>query len=621
MFNGCSSLIKLNLFSFEETSVMTSYCGYTNTFTNCNYNLKFCMNLKNLVNIPNKINQIYNCPNDCNIINNPNFNFAYNNECYETCPPGTYISTANDYLCTNNCDNYYDYNKTKCLDQMPEGYYLNDSILKTIDKCDVKCKNCSLESISNNNYCITCNDRDNYYPIFTDSIINSSFVNCSNQILEGYYFENYTYIPCYSSCKFCLGKGDIYNNNCTECYKDYILVENNCFHKCDNFYFFDTLKNDYICVEKCPNDSPYLNKDNICINDCDVNQIFNNACKIQKADEKMKDDLMIKIREELLDGNLDTIITDIIEGKKEDLIIKDIDIVYQITSPENQMNNQNEDRANIILGECENILRNNYNMSENESLIIFKIDLYEEGLLIPTVNYEIYNLKTKQKLNLSLCDETKIKIFFPTNADQNNLEKYNPNSDYYNDICYSYSENGIDMTSTDRKNNFGNKNLSLCEFNCKYTGYNSKINKSECECQIKIKLPLISNIVINKDKLFKFRDIKNSTNIKILKCYYIVFTKNGLKFNIGSYILLFIILINIISLIVFLAKGHKYLSFLINSLIKKNMTKVKKKDKKKNRKIRNNINNIINKNKVKIIIKNENYIKKRKMKIIAILQK
>ena len=58
----------------------------------------------------------------------------------------------NNNLCVKDfkCDKYYNYDKTDCLEEVPEGYYLNDSEHKTIDKCPIKCNECSLESISQN---------------------------------------------------------------------------------------------------------------------------------------------------------------------------------------------------------------------------------------------------------------------------------------------------------------------------------------------------------------------------------------------------------------------------------------------------------------------------------------
>ena len=79
--------------------------------------------------------------------------------------------------------------------------------------------------------------------------------------------------------------------------------------------------------------------------------------------------------------------------------------------------------------------------------------------------------------------------------------KYNISCDYYNDICFPFTiEYKTDIILIDRRKEYIN-NMSLCESNCELTGY--KFNKKEaiCECNIKIKLPLISGIVLNQNKL------------------------------------------------------------------------------------------------------------------------
>ena len=55
---------------------------------------------------------------------------------------------------------YYNYNKTKCIDTMPDGYYLNDTNNRTIDKCNIKCKTCNNES-NTNDLCLSCNLENN----------------------------------------------------------------------------------------------------------------------------------------------------------------------------------------------------------------------------------------------------------------------------------------------------------------------------------------------------------------------------------------------------------------------------------------------------------------------------
>ena len=182
------------------------------------------------------------------------------------------------------------------------------------------------------------------------------------------------------------------------------------------------------------------------------------------------------------------------------------------------------------MGDCEKILKEHYKTDE---LIIFKIDVKEEGLSIPTVTYQIYDLKTKQQLDTSLCSNSTLKVYLPTyGVDENHLEKYDPSSSFYNDICHSYSENGLDITNNDRKVDFTNKNLSLCGYNCEYEGYNITTKASECNCEYKNSLSTISEIIDNKDKLMKkFIDIKSSMNIKLLKCSRDLFSIKGIKNN------------------------------------------------------------------------------------------
>ena len=231
LFNGCSSLISLNLSSFSFSKVsdmnhMFSECKSLmslnlinldtslieeeiDIFNGCNKSLKYCIDERKaskimsglsefnnsicndicfiyLVSqlIPEKYSCIYLCNND------DEYKFEYKNVCYKSCPEGTHNSSEKEFLCEEDliCDNYYNYNQTDCIDKIPEGYYLNDSIQNTIDKCDIKCKSCSLESIQYN-LCIDCNNNENYYAKYNDSSNNNLFINCYNEDFDGYYLN------------------------------------------------------------------------------------------------------------------------------------------------------------------------------------------------------------------------------------------------------------------------------------------------------------------------------------------------------------------------------------------------------------------------------------------------
>ena len=132
-----------------------------------------------------------------------------------------------------------------CLDIIPEGFYLNDSLYKTIDKCDIKCQTCSGESMSYN-ICVTCNSKEGYYPKSNDSSNFNNFINCYKNP-ENYFLNNNIYNQCFSTCKNCNQSGDINNNNCTECFPNYFLIGSNCYEKCPYYYYFDS-SNIYHCT-------------------------------------------------------------------------------------------------------------------------------------------------------------------------------------------------------------------------------------------------------------------------------------------------------------------------------------------------------------------------------------
>ena len=95
---------------------------------------------------------------------------------------------------------------------------------------------------------------------------------------------------------------------------------------------------------------------------------------------------------------------------------------------------------------------------------------------------------------------------------------------------------------------------------------------------------------IDRTKLYKnFINIKNVANVNILICYKSLFSINGIKFNIGSYIIIVILIFHIISFIIFYAKQYRFLQKKIkdivfaikNSSLKNKITDAKKMIKKK----------------------------------------
>ena len=197
--------------------------------------------------------------------------------------------------------------------------------------------------------------------------------------------------------------------------------------------------------------------------------------------------------------------------------------------------------------------------------------LEESGMKIPKMEYEIYyplNQSTLIKLNLTTCIGTKVDISVKVSINDS-LDKYNSSSDYYNDICTkAKSEGNIDITINDRRNQYKENNMSLCEENCNLVDYDYENEKAKCSCDVKLSIPLLDDIKFNKKDLYKsFINIKNMINLNVMKCYKEVFNKKSLKNNYGFFIVLLIILFYIIFIFIFRFKSYIKLLTIISEIV------------------------------------------------------
>ena len=285
--------------------------------------------------------------------------------------------------------------------------------------------------------------------------------------------------------------------------------------------------------------------------------------------------------------------TDIDNGV--DMVHYEDDVIFMLTTTFNQKNNEYSNTSVIDLGECESKVREAYNISRNDSIYILKIDTYTPGFLTPKVDYELYYPSKSKNLtlvNLTICKNIPIDIFIPFNISKNDLDKYNPDSDLYNDICYTYTtDNGTDKPLADRRDDYINYNLSLCEEGCHFEDFDDVNKKAKCSCLVKIKLPIISEVKVDKNRLREsFLDIKNIINIKLLKCIHLLFDSKNIFTNYSNYMAVFLFIFSIIAIFLFSCKSYiKIKSFII--IIYKHR---KKENEKKFKNIINNNNNINN---------------------------
>ena len=251
-------------------------------------------------------------------------------------------------------------------------------------------------------------------------------------------------------------------------------------------------------------------------------------------------------------------------------------IPHDMAPPQLDMNEREMNNNKFDLGECEQILRTQYNLDDNITLIINETNNNNDGRRRGPMSFEVYEPINKTKLNLSLCNNIRFRVDISIDIDERNLFKYDIYSIYYNDICFAYtSENGTDVILNDRRKEFIRNNMSLCERNCDYRGYDKDSKNAKCDCEIVVENIIsdtVSDSASDYDENFfsNFINITSISNIEVLKCYKNIFTKDGLRKNYGNYIILTIILIYFVSLLYFIIKGYSNFKDKINIIIKNN---------------------------------------------------
>ena len=566
MFARCMKLKSLNLSSFNTTLVTNMQAMFIgcNSITSLNINNFHTPSLINLYDTFRGLNSIVSLN-----IDNLNTSLVTQMDC-----PFSYLPK----LISLNLNNFdfskvtfmryllYDYNPNMilCLDKTEVSNKVAEIIEPFINKSD--CNNTCFTNpehkiIVEKNICID--------ECYLDSEYNYEYNNlcykeCPNGTFNISYFRCVDFLYCninHTECFEYIPEGYyLYDSDSLIIAKSEEILFNSIENNSDYFIFNNSLSESYY--------SDIINdlSDKPC-NDCDFDITdFSKICK-----RNIGIDYIIKdIQQNLINGSLYKLINYYVNTKKQDLIVFSNNVTYQITTLNSQNKNNYLNLSTIELEECENLIKGQYSIDNKIELILLKFEYFFKGYLIPIIEYEVFNLNTSEFLDLNILKNTKIYLDIPVLIDENNLFKYDPNDDYYNDICYPYtSKHNTDIILKDRRNEYINNNLSLCENNCEYKGYDISTKKAKCECYIKIKMSLFSEIIINKDLLLrKFKDLKYTMNIFVIKCYKRLFTKNGLLTNIGNYSMLSIIFITMILTIFFKIKGYGLIVVKIKEILK-----------------------------------------------------
>ena len=209
--------------------------------------------------------------------------------------------------------------------------------------------------------------------------------------------------------------------------------------------------------------------------------------------------------------------------------------------------------ASVNLGECENILREHYNIDENDPLLFLKYSKVSgEDNYDSNFQYEIFHPRTFQKLNLSLCDNTSVSVYVPMALNEEQEEIYNQLVEqgydpfdlydkFYREICTPYtSENGTDVLLDDREEFVYTSlvNKSLCPSGCGYSEYslNTKYIKCECNTNNTDIVTLDIDHLSGKNAYQSLLSTLKTSNYKVMRCYNLVFNFKIFCHNYGSQI-------------------------------------------------------------------------------------
>ena len=309
----------------------------------------------------------------------------------------------------------------------------------------------------------------------------------------------------------------------------------------------------------CPDNIPYENATTKeCISNCEVSSLIINECFLDNINENN----INKTNEIIF-----LIINDTKFNDSVNLIIGEDYTIYQITNDQNAFQNVSNNISTIDLGQCGNILKNIYNIT---SILIVKLDIKVLDANSKAVKFELYNPETKEKLDLNYCSNVTIDIYSPAILSQKSIDmfEYGNSQSYdvfdsgdlfYNDLCTKFtSENGTDVILLDRKNNYYNENIILCEDNCEYKNYYIDSNKVQCECNIDENINQLSGKTnfVSQNLSATFFSKSYFSNLKVMKCYKLFFSISEQIKNLGSYIL-FIFIIFFIVVIVLFYYNHK----------------------------------------------------------------
>lgn len=410
-------------------------------------------------------------------------------------------------------DVYFDFNQAGNY-ELP--YTLKDSYdqegpvcVLSIAVCTFVCLQCYGFGNNNNPMCLSC--ARNYYQLFSDP---SQCVNKES---------------CISSSGFLLDLP--------------FEVGSKCVQSCRDLNYLTDVE-DSTCVTACKGTHVENKIDKECLNEDDFNKKMEYYIKnISTYVKGLYDYYPQIISEEFIMSIYNTSIL------PENYILEAISLgnPYEIIYA-----------SSIYPGACEEKLRKYYNLNPSLPLIIAKFDRNNSNQISNEVEYSVFSYDG-MLLDHSICatQEDGITIISPIanqessdyvlakRYNEKEIDVFNSTELFFNDICYSFTTEFLtDIPLIDRLEDVLLDEAILCNKGCKYKSIDYEQNTVICSCY-KEAVHLYKK---NYDSLFaSLTSFWSQSNFAVVKCSNLVFNFKNFSNNIGSWFMLFLIIIETFS--------------------------------------------------------------------------
>ena len=626
MFGNCNNLKYLNMPNFKISSVISAYYFFDNNYllkylnayslTNNDVvvnslfeklpeNVTYCINEQAtyIVSVLNGKNGVNNCSKICNVLqqksnpNNPSkcysscthdetYIYEYDNECHEQCPDNT-VSTGLDKICKIPVENV---DTTINIPEISTEVEVEE---------DTNVKELGSKEITNEEYNEETN-KGSHLKETTSNIIKQS----SNELYSSSFYteirEN-SYISKESINILTENTNSNINSN-----SDYTDNDNNS----KNIYEDVTekaeldIKTSEIDIKNYSETIQFKNS-SLIYNDCNIIDFLDNLCEIKEISKYLSSFINS---------------SSIIKGDDFNALFfssNDMNIKVQLDSG----------ISAIYLDNCNDVIKNHYNISSEEDLIVLIIesinnksrDINNSFNLGKSIQVKLYDNSGRQ-LDLSVCKED-IKVLMNLEGvkeldietskkyAKQGIDVFNASDNFFNDLCHKYDNlDEMDIIIDDRRKDIY-QNVTFCQDGCFYDGVDYDLMAANCLCH-STSLQNGDNVDVDNDnkqekEVLNFKTITKSFisnlldfNIEVIFCYNLVFDTKILFKNIGFYCMISLNFLQIIFLIVFLIKKLKPIeTFMHNASENKNQNAYP--PKKNNIKNKNDETNIETENKNK----------------------